>query len=235
MTTTTELISANSAPSSADRIRFTRTGLELAKDVTLEEWASVADKLGEASRSLGFIVGDWLVFGQDHFATQQCLPGIEVDPSPRRVNKAGSGYQRILAATGLDAAVITVYIYVARNVPQRLRSEKLSWEHHKAVARLPCHEQQEWLQLAESRLIEGETISTRRLRKSILAGRLLTPEELIPDPADRGVDNHIPFVNRLCAWWHRVRERKWLVTATPEQRETVKRDLKRVVDIYNQL
>ena len=229
---TTDLITTD-AMSSTERIRFTRTGLELAKDVTLEEWASVADKLGEASRSLGFIVGDWLVFGQDRFGSQQGLPGIA--PTPRRVNKTSSDYQRIIAATGLDATAITAYIYVARNVPHRLRSEKISWEHHRAVAKLPCHEQQRWIKLAESHLNEGETISTRRLRKSIIVGRLLTPEELIPDPSDRGIENHIPFVNRLCAWWLRVRERKWLATATREQRETVKRDLKRVVDIYNQL
>ena len=231
---TTDLINTDAMPSS-ERIRFTRTGLEFAKDVTLEEWASVAGKIGEASRSLGFIVGDWLVFGQDRFATQQCLPGIEVDPTPRRVNSASSHYQRIIAATGLDAAAITAYIYVARNVPHRLRSERISWEHHRAVAKLPCHEQQRWIQLAESHLDGGETISTRRLRKSIIVGRLLTPEELIPDASDRGIENHIPFVNRLCAWWLGVRERKWLATATREQRETVKRDLKRVVDIYNQL
>ena len=232
--TTTDLITTDVAPP-ASRISFTRTGLEFDKDVSLEEWAAVADRIGEASRSLGFIVGDWLVFGEERFGAQQNLPGIEADLKPRRVNSASTDYQRIITATGLDAATIQCYIYVARNVPHRLRCEKLSWEHHKAVAKLPPHDQQRWIKLTESRLDRGETISTRRLRKSIIAGKLLTPEELIPDASDRGIENHIPFVNRLCAWWSRLRERKWLAEATREQRETLKRDLQRVVDIYNQL
>jgi hypothetical protein len=71
-----------------------------------------------------------------------------------------------------------------------------------------------------------------RLRKSIIVGRLLTPEELHPDPADRGRYNHIPFVNRLCAWWSWLRGRGWLKTATDEQRLALMRDLRPIVEIY---
>lgn len=227
-------LSLTDTPAS-QRIRFTRIGIEFAPDVTFDEWAAIADKIGEATRSLGFIVGDWLVFGEDRFARQQELPGMKLDPTPRRVDQTGSDYQRVITATGLDATTLQNYIYVSRNVPHRLRSEKLSWEHHKAVAKLKPAEQQRWIKLTEARLDKGETISTRRLRKSIIVGKLLTPEELIPDASDRGIENHIPFVNRLCAWWGRLRDRKWLETATPEQRATLKRDLKPIVQIYQQL
>lgn len=230
---TTDLTTTDASASS--RIRFSRLGIEFAPDVTLEEWGALADKIGEAARSIGFIAGDWLVFGEERFGQQQTLPGIEVDPTPRRVKSASSEYQRILTSTGLDATTIQNYIYVSRNVPRRLRSERLSWEHHKAVAKLPPTDQQRWIKLTESRLDKGETISSRRLRKSIIAGKLLTPEELIPDASDRGIENHIPFVNRLVAWWSRLRDRKWLAKATPEQRETLKRDLKPIVDMYQQL
>lgn len=66
-------------------------------------------------------------------------------------------------------------------------------------------------------------------------GRLLTPEELHPDPLDRGIENHIPYVNRLVAWWGRMNENRWLAKATKEQRAALKRDLAPVIAIYQQL
>ena len=77
--------------------------------------------------------------------------------------------------------------------------------------------------------------TTRRLRKSIIVGRLLTPEELHPDPTDRGIENHIPYVNRLLAWWGRMRDKRWLQWATREQRLALKEDLEPIVEIYHQL
>ena len=53
--------------------------------------------------------------------------------------------------------------------------------------------------------------------------------------SDRGIENHIPFVNRLVAWWGRMRERGWKDQATPEQRAALKRDLEPVVEIYREL
>jgi hypothetical protein len=56
-----------------------------------------------------------------------------------------------------------------------------------------------------------------------------------PESADKGVDNHIPFVNRLAPWWRKRQEERFLAKATREQRLALKRDLQPVVDIYNQL
>ena len=38
---------------------------------------------------------------------------------------------------------------------------------------------------------------------------------------DKGIENHIPFVNRLVAWWARMKEKGWHDDATPEQRAAV--------------
>ena len=116
-----------------------------------------------------------------------------------------------------------------------MRNALLSWEHHKAVAKLDEPDQARWLQVALENPNHNGPVSTRRLRKSIIVGRLLTPEELHPDPTDRGIENHIPYINRLVALWARMKERRWLQRATREQRAAFKRDLQPVIEIFNQL
>jgi hypothetical protein len=111
----------------------------------------------------------------------------------------------------------------------------LSWEHHRIVAKLPPVEQGRWLGIVADNQETGSPISTRRLRRSISAGRLLAEDEVGVPENDRGIENHIPFVNRLLSWWARMRDSGWRDGATPEQRAAVKRDLEPVVSIYNEL
>ena len=140
-----------------------------------------------------------------------------------------------MAETGLDPATLHAYAHVARKVPSSLRNKDLSWEHHKIVAKLPPADQQRWLKLAADNQADGRPVSTRRLRRSISTGRLLDTEEVNLPENDKGIENHIPFVNRLVAWWSRMREENWHETATPEQRAAVKRDLEPIIAIYNDL
>ncbi len=217
------------------KITITRTGLEVTADLSFEEWQSMASRFGAAMSSAAFVIGDWLVYGEDHFRGQKRLPGFEDESiSTRRVSS--EIYDEALRLTGLDRSTLVTYAYVARRVPASLRNEQLSWEHHKAVAKLKEEDQQRWLQIAEA---EGDdahgAVSTRRLRKSITAGRLLTAEEMTSDPADRGRLNHIPFLNRLNAWWAQMKDNGWLKRATREQKETLKRDLSMVVRIIREL
>ena len=216
------------------KFAITRTGLEIRDDLTFDEWRGLAPKFSEAIKCAAFLIGDWLVYGEDHFRGQQRLPGFENDVvAPGKIS--GDLYDAALAATGLDRTTLHVYAHVARRVPSSSRNELLSWEHHKAVAKLEEDEQQRWLAVALKNETGTGPVSTRRLRKSIIVGRLLTPEELHPDPLDRGIENHIPYVNRLVALWARMKERRWLQKASPEQRLAFKEDLEPVVEIYNQL
>ena len=146
-----------------------------------------------------------------------------------------SAYEVALTATGLDLSTLQTYAHVARHVPRLLRNEALSWEHHKTVAKLDEHGQQQWLGIVDAHRRKGAAISTRRLRKSILAGRLLSASELVVDPSDRAIENHIPFVNRLVAWWSRMRAKHWLDKANQQQRAALKRDLTPIVEIWQQL
>ena len=216
------------------KFAITRTGLDICEDLSFEEWSSLAPKFSEAVKCAAFLIGDWLVYGEDHFRGQLRLPGFENEAaSPGKISS--ELYDAALAATGLDRATLHTYAHVSRHVPRSLRNELLSWEHHKAVAKLEDDEQERWLQVALDNPNQNGPVSTRRLRKSIIVGRLLSVEELHPDPTDRGIENHIPFVNRLVSWWGRMREKQWLKRATYEQRAALKRDLQPVMDIYQQL
>jgi len=209
----------------ADNTKFTvsRTGLSVHQDLSFDEWAALAPRLNEASRCVAFLIGDWLIYGEARFAKQGGKPS-------RRV--CGEDYERAIAATGLDLSTLQSYAHVARKVPAPSRQEALSWEHHKAVAKLKENDQVRWLRIAAE---AAGAISSRRLRKSITAGRLLSVDELRFDPADRGIPNHIPHINRLRAWWADMKKARWLDRATKAQRATLKRDLMPVIKIFEQL
>jgi hypothetical protein len=204
------------------KVTVSRIGLQISGNLSTEEWQELATSIGEAASSIAFIVGDWLVYGQDLFAH----PDRKVDhPS----------YQLALKATGLDLSTLQNYAYVSRNVPYSLRTERLSWEHHRLMAKLPNGDMQDWIEACVAEEDAGRRMSTRRLRKSLNLGRIATEKDLEPDESDKGIDNHIPFVNRLSVWWKRMKANRFLDTATDEQREALKRDLEPIVTIYNQL
>ena len=151
----------------------------------------------------------------------------------KRVDAAS--YQLAINATGLDLSTLQNYAYVSRNIPFSLRTERLSWEHHRLVAKLPEVEQQEWIDACLAEEDAGQRMSTRRLRKSLNLGRIATQKDLEPDDSDKGIENHIPFVNRLVVWWKRMQADRFLAEASDEQRAAIKRDLEPVITIYNQL
>jgi hypothetical protein len=205
------------------KFTVSRTGLAVHQDLSFEEWSALAPRLNEASRCVAFLIGDWLIYGEARFNNG-------TSKLSRRVRS--EDYERAVAATGLDRSTLQNYAYVARKVPSATRLEALSWEHHKAVAKLKGSDQLRWLRIVAE---AGGAVSSRRLRKSITAGRLLSLAELKLDPADRGIPNHIPHINHLRAWWEDMKKARWLERATKAQRATLKRDLMPVIDIFEQL
>ena len=215
-------------PIPTGKVTVTPVGLEIAEDLSFDEWSGLARHIGQAARSVAFVIGDWLHYGQMAFQGDGANP-----PAGTRI--PFERYEAALAATGLDRATLYNYAYVSRSVPCSLRSQRLSWEHHRMIAKLPPTEQHAWIRTCLDQEAAGQPISSRRLRKSISLGRIATAEDMEPDPADRGIMNHIPFVNRLVGWWRRILDSRFLENATREQREALKRDLKPVVRIYEQL
>ena len=208
---------------SHSNIQISPTGLDVLAPLTFEEWSQVASSLGNAARGIAFVIGDWLVYGEANFRK---------GPAASRV--ATDAYDAAIQTTGLDRSTLHNYAYVARRVARNRRNDALAWEHHKVVAKLPAAEQRRWLALAAPKKNQ-RALSTMRLRKSILAGRVLTPEEMVADPADRGMKNHIPHINRLCAWWSDMKDSKWPQRATAQQVEALLRDFKWVMKIQDEL
>ena len=211
------------------KVTINRTGLQVHDHLSFEEWSSLAPMLNEAARGVAFVIGDWLLYGKNRFGAEN----DEARNSAARVRT--EDYEAAVALTGLDRATLHNYAWVARRTPSSLRNELLSWEHHRVVAKLPEPDQKRWLRIAAENQENGRPVSTRRLRRSISAGRLLETDEVNLPENDRGIDNHIPFVNRLVAWWARMREKGWQEHATPEQRAALKRDLEPIVSIYDEL
>jgi hypothetical protein len=207
------------------KVTISATGMRVTGQLTFEEWKALAGSLGTAARSIAFIIGDWLVYGQSLFGTDG-HPDRRVDPA---------SYQLAVEATGLDVSTLQNYSYVSRSVAYPLRSERLSWEHHRLIAKLPPDAQRHWIEACEAEEEAGRRMTTRRLRKSLNLGRIASEGDLDPSPADKAIDSHIPHINRLSLWWKKVSETGLLETATEEQRAAIRRDLEPVVAIYRQL
>ena len=150
------------------KVAISPVGLRITSELSFEEWSELATAIGQAARSIAFIVGDWLVYGQSLFGTDG-FPDKRVDSASVAEEEA------------------------------------------------------------------GRRMTTRRLRKSLNLGRIATSEDLEPQEADKGIENHLPYVNRISVWWKRMQRDRFLATATDEQREALKRDLEPVVAIYQQL
>ena len=136
----------------------------------------------------------------------------------------------------MDVTTLTNFAYVSWNVPRRVRNDKLSWEHHRKVAKLRDDaEKVRWLRVAVKSWHNGLPVSTRRLGRSISAGRLPSIMEMQVDDNDRGIMNVHPFVNSICAFFGKLRQGGWFETATPEKLAALKRDLQPVVDLWAKL
>jgi len=192
------------------KFSITRTGIEFHQDLTFEEWDALGQKLGDVGKSIGFVIGDWINYGEAHW---------------------GDKYEEALERTGLAYQTLADFAYVARKVQFSLRNEKLDFTHHRVVAKLKSpDEKRHWLEMAEK-----HNLGIRRLRKSINFGRIATPEEVQGDPADRGYVTYLALINRLLRWWKRETGKAPVDDWDEERREGLKRHFKLINEIYNQL
>lgn len=192
------------------KITITDTGLQIHEDLTYDEWEDLGLKLAKVEQSIGFIIGDWINYGEKRY---------------------GEKYSDALKRTGLAYDTLVKYAHVAKRVQLGIRIPNLDWTHHRQVAKIKDPEKQsEWLAIAER-----EKLSVARLRKSLNFGRLATEEEVQGDPADRGVITHLALINRLIRWWKQTTADDPVDKWAPEQRANVKEDFKLVLDIYEAL
>jgi hypothetical protein len=98
------------------------------RDLQVEEWSRIGQRLGMMGRCNQWWIGDWIRYGNA---------------------KYGEKYSRAAKLTGYDVQTLTNMVYVASRFDDIVRRrEGLSWSHHEAVAALEPAKQDQWLALA---------------------------------------------------------------------------------------
>ena len=110
-----------------------------------DEWLRHGGRLGVASRSAGWWIGDWIRYGSTHY---------------------GSKYAMAARVTGYDDQTLMNMVYVATRFEVSRRREKLSWSHHAEVAALDRDGQERWLDRAAA-----ARLTVRGLRRELWSAR----------------------------------------------------------------
>jgi hypothetical protein len=127
------------------------TGLYLTDpDLSYEQLEAVGGLLGRMHQSLRFAIGDWLLLMEARFP-EKFSQGAEV--------------------LGISEDGMREYLRVSEKVPRSVRSELLSWSHHRAVAALEPPEQKQWLDQAVT-----ERLSHHQLRDRLRPVEVEQPE-----------------------------------------------------------
>jgi hypothetical protein len=193
-----------------NKFNISNGGIEFTGELTRKEWNELGVKVARVGKSIGFIIGDWINYGE---------------------KKWGEMYADIIKLTDLDYGTLRNFAYVAARVQLSLRNDKLDFAHHMVVAKLKSADDQgEWLTNAVK-----HDMSVRRLRKSLNLGRVATLEDMEQDPNDKGKVTYMLFINRLCQWWRRETDKEDIEDWEPERKRLLKRDLKPLVEIYEKL
>lgn len=121
--------------------QFTATSLTIQPGLKFDDWQSLGMVLRRTCQGVQFWIGDWIRYGQTSY---------------------GDKYTKAVEMTGLKYESLANDVYVASRVAVSLRNERLSFNHHYAVAALRPAQQKKWLERAES-----EGWSYRQLRKAI--------------------------------------------------------------------
>lgn len=128
-----------------DSVRTRRLGLHLPDHLAFSSWKEVGEQLSIVTDSSAWWLGDWLVYGESHFADR---------------------YRTAVAATTLDYQTLRNYAWVARRFPMSRRRDTLSFQHHAEVAALAGEDQDLWLDRAMQ-----HDWSKSRLRRELRAAR----------------------------------------------------------------
>lgn len=211
------VIAIDEVPTETHNFRITPLGIEFHGDLSRDEWTQLGQKLGSAGRSIGFLIGDWLNYGDGR-------------------GEYGDTYTEAMRITGLDHVTLAMYSRVSRSIQIDTRVSKLAFELHRKVAALKDPEdQKKWLKIAEKQAEKGKPISSRRLAKSILLGHLATDYDMTVPENDRGRETPQLHIQRLITYWKKLKEKDWLHTTSLYRIRVLMDDLQPILDIYDEL
>ena len=203
-------------------VRVTETGLCIDAELTFEQWCDIGRKVGCVARTSLFLVGDWLIYGQDRWNNGQRFEKMPEDQSER--------YIVARKDTGLELSTLQNAAYVARNVRYEQRRPNLTFKHHYTVAKIKDEDEREkWLKKADK-----QGLSTRRLRKSIMLGHVARDHELRGSTHEPR-ETHILWIQRMVQWWAKVKDDPIHDDMTREQLETVIKDFEPVLQIIDEI
>lgn len=108
--------------------KVSAVGLEIDDRASEEEWLAFIEAVKRIHKSLQWIVGDWIAYGETFL---------------------GKTYEEMAQMTGLyNAGTLRQLAYVCRNTPMSIRIDTLSFAHHQAVMGLEQPARIEWLRHA---------------------------------------------------------------------------------------
>lgn len=109
---------------------LTSKGIRVEGMATAEDWERLGGHLRLVSRSMQWIIGDWMAIGDRSW---------------------GKTYEQASQLVGRSVKTLYNWSYVCANVDfSRRREKSLTFTHHAAVAALPGEAQERWLSLAEA-------------------------------------------------------------------------------------
>ncbi|MFG3207663.1 LmbU family transcriptional regulator [Streptomyces sp. NPDC048192] len=156
------------------QVLTTKVGLQMPAKMAYDEWERAGRQLADVLDSSSWWLGDWLVYGKDHYTDR---------------------YQRGIRAAGLSYQTLRNYAWVSRRFDLTRRRPTLSFQHHAELASMPVAEQDLWLDRAE----QGQW-TTKQLRGAIRAARrgeqqpgtAVEPSRRLEVPGSR------------LQWWHKA-------------------------------
>lgn len=103
------------------------TEMTIPTTASFDDWVNTGRQLATMKKRLGFMIGDWVNHGRQHF--------------PEQIEMA-------LEAAGIDQRFALKASNVAKAFPAHVRADDLSFDHHRAVLKLPQPERVEILSKA---------------------------------------------------------------------------------------
>jgi len=145
------------------KVSLGATSWSACSDLEVQEWAEHGRRLGAAGRSIGWWIGDWLLYGNERF---------------------GEKYSRAARITGYDVQTLMNMVYVASRFDISRRRPQLSFSHHAELAALDPDAQDRWLLRAEA-----DRLSVRCLRQELRSQRKALKESGRLELAAASVDS----------------------------------------------
>jgi hypothetical protein len=160
--------------------RIAPTGLHIPENTTLESYEAFGRFILDVGSRIQWLIGDWIAYG-DQF-------------------QWGETYSQIADEFGYEVKTLYDYAYVCSNVQFSVRTEKLSFGHHKLVAALDEDVQRQWLQQA---LVgeDGKRWSVARMRREMRGG---SDTKAIAPPRSDWRDYTTYMRERIVEKWHKM-------------------------------